>query len=139
MISLIRKKGSHPQTKKTLHWLQWTSISTTTKTALAKIMARNSTFSVGEVEGIMSDFSQYICDELLHGNSVEIQGLGKFMLKVRCNSCERVKDLNAEDATVNMVFVPDPEIKNRLNTESEFQIIVPRRVKKWKYANPAEE
>lgn len=133
MISLIRKKGSDPNKKKPLYWLQWTSISTTTKTALAKIMARNSTFSVGEVEGIMSDFSQYVCDELLSGNSVHIEGLGTFALKVKCKSSENVRQLSTEGAKVDIVFEPDGELKQRVQRESEFQIVEPRRTLAPKY------
>ena len=96
MITLLKKKGINPNTKEPLYWLQWTRIATVTKTALAKIMARSSTYSVGEVEGIMTDFSQHICDQLLDGNEVEIRGLGTFRLKVSCKSRSNAKELSAE-------------------------------------------
>ena len=81
MISLIKKKGTNPKTQQVIYYPQWTRVSTVTKTALAEILARGSTFSVGEVEGTMTDFAQHICDQLLAGNAVYIQGLGTFKLK----------------------------------------------------------
>lgn len=124
MISLIKKKGINPQTKETLYWLQWTRVSTVTKTASAKIMARGSTYSVGEVEGIMTDFSQHIFDQLLAGNAVYIQGLGTFKLKVSGQSKSRIEDVTSQGATITVVFEPDAELTQRLNAEREFQFVV---------------
>ncbi len=52
MISLIKKKGINPNTKEELYYPRWTRQSTVHETALAKRMARGSTFSVGEVNGV---------------------------------------------------------------------------------------
>ncbi len=70
MISLIKKKGINPQDKSTLYFPQWTRVSTVHETQLAKRMARGSTFSVGEINGVFADFPQSIIDELLNGNAV---------------------------------------------------------------------
>lgn len=123
MISLIKKKGINPQTRTTLYYPQWTRVSTTTKSTLAKIMARGSTFSTGEVEGIMTDFSQFICDELLSGNAVDIKGLGTFKLSVSGKAKEDVKEVTAQGALISVLFSPDLELTQRLNTEREFQFI----------------
>ena len=123
MISLIKKKGQNPQTKETLYYPQWTRIATTTKTKLAKIMARGSTFSVGEVEGTMTDFAQHICDELLAGNAVDIAGLGTFKLRVSGKSKEKIEDVTSQGATISVLFSPDEELTQRLNTEKEFQFV----------------
>lgn len=123
MISLIKKKGINPQTKETIFFPQWTRIATTTKTKLAKIMARGSTFSVGEVEGTMTDFAQHICDELLAGNAVYIAGLGVFKLKVSGKSKKKIEDVTSAGATIIVLFIPDEELTQRLNTEKEFQFI----------------
>ena len=123
MISLIKKKGQNPQTKETLYYPQWTRIATTTKTKLAKIMARGSTFSVGEVDGVMTDFAQYICDELLAGNAVDIAGLGTFKLRVSGKSKEKIEDVTSQGATISVLFTPDEELTQRLNTEKEFQFV----------------
>ena len=123
MISLIKRKGRNPQTGETLYFPRWTRVATTTKTALAKIMARGSTFSTGEVEGIMTDYSQFICDELLAGNAVDIKGLGTFKLKVSGESKKDIKDVTSQGAVIEVVFTPDSELTQRLNTEREFQFI----------------
>ena len=123
MISLIKKKGINPNTKGTLYFPQWTRVSTIRKTALAKIMARGSTFSVGEVDGMMTDFAQYICDQLLAGNAVDIEGLGTFKLKVSGKSKEKIEDVTSADATIAVLFNPDEELTQRLNTEKEFQFV----------------
>ena len=123
MISLVKKKGINPNTKETLYYPKWTRIATTTKTALAKIMARGSTFSVGEVEGTMTDFAQHICDELLAGNAVEISGLGTFKLKVSGKAREKIEDVTSQGATIAVLFDPDPELTQRMNAEREFQFV----------------
>ena len=123
MISLIKKKGANPQTKEVIYFPQWTRIATTTKTKLAKIMARGSTFSVGEVDGVMTDFAQYICDELLAGNAVDIAGLGTFKLRVSGKSKEKIEDVTSQGATISVLFTPDEELTQRLTTEKEFQFV----------------
>ena len=123
MISLIKKKGINPNTRETLYFPQWTRIATTTKKALAKIMARGSTFSVGEVEGTMTDFAQHICDELLAGNAVQIDGLGTFKLKVSGKARAKVEEVTSQGAQIAVTFEPDADLTQRLNTEREFQFV----------------
>ena len=123
MISLIKKKGINPKKGATLYFPQWTRVSTITKTALAEIMARGSTFSVGEVEGTMTDFAQHICDQLLAGNAVYIQGLGTYKLKVSGASKEKIEDVTSQGATVSVVFEPDEKLTLRLTIEREFQFV----------------
>lgn len=67
MINLIKKKGINPNTRQVLYFPQWTRVQTTDKKAMARRMARQTTFSVGEVEGLLTDISQFIADELLSG------------------------------------------------------------------------
>ena len=123
MISLIKKKGRNPQTNDPLYYLKWTRVSTITKTALAKIMARGSTFSVGEVDGVMTDFAQYICDQLLAGNAVDIEGLGTFKLSVSGQSKEKAEDVTSQGAVISVLFTPDADMTERLNSEAEFQFV----------------
>ena len=124
MINLIKKKGANPQTKEVIYFPQWTRVATTTKTRLAKIMARGSTFSVGEVDGVITDFAQYICDELLDGNAVEIQGLGTFKLRVSGKAKEKIEDVTSQGADISVLFTPDADLTLRLNSEKEFQFVV---------------
>ena len=123
MISLIKKKGANPQTKEVIYFLQWTRVSTVTETQLAKRMARGSTFSVGEINGVFSDFPQSIIDELLNGNAVKIDGLGTFKLKVSGKSQKEKKDVTSAGAKISVVFEPAAELNSRLNDEKEFRFV----------------
>ncbi len=123
MISLIKMKGMNPQTKGTIYFPKWTRMATVTKTALAKIMARGSTYSTGEVEGVMTDFAQHIFDQLLAGNDVQIDGLGTFKLKVSGKSAATAKAVTSAGATVGVVFTPEDTLTSRLNDEADFQFI----------------
>ena len=123
MISLIKMKGVNLQTKEIIYYPRWTRISTVTETQLAKRMARGSTFSVGEINGVFTDFPQSIIDELLNGNAVHITGLGTFKLKVSGKSQKEKKDVTSVGATINVVFEPDAELTSRLNDEREFRFV----------------
>ena len=123
MISLIKKKGINPQDKSTLYFPQWTRVSTITETQLAKRMARGSTFSVGEINGVFADFPQSIIDELLNGNAVKIDGLGTYKLKVSGKSQKEKKDVTSAGAKISVVFEPAAELLSRLNDEKEFRFV----------------
>jgi len=123
MISLIKKKGINPQDKSTLYFPQWTRVSTIRETQLAKRMARGSTFSVGEVNGVFADFPQSIVDELLNGNAVSIDGLGTFKLKVSGKSQTDIKLVTTAGCKISVVFEPAAELISRLNDEREFRFV----------------
>ena len=123
MISLIKMKGMNPQTKEVIYFPKWTRVSTVNETQLAKRMARGSTFSVGEVNGVFSDFPQSIIDELLNGNAVKIDGLGTFKLKVSGKSQKEKKDVTTAGAKISVVFEPAAELNSRLNDEKEFRFV----------------
>ena len=123
MISLIKMKGVNLQTKEIIYYPKWTRISTVTETQLAKRMARGSTFSVGEINGVFSDFPQSIIDELLNGNAVSIDGLGTFKLKVQGKSQKDKKLVTSAGAKITVLFDPAAELTSRLNDEREFRFV----------------
>lgn len=123
MINVIKKKGINPVTKEVLHWIQWTRVSTTGETALAKRMARGGTYSVGEASGVMLDFPQFIIDELLNGNAVSVAGLGTFKLKVSAKADADPEKVSTRGAKASVVFEPDAELAARLETEAEFKLV----------------
>ena len=123
MISLIKMKGVNLQTKESIYYPKWTRISTVTETQLAKRMARGSTFSVGEINGVFSDFPQSIIDELLNGNAVSIDGLGTFKLKVQGKSQKEKKLVTSAGCKISVVFDPAAELMSRLNDEKEFRFV----------------
>lgn len=86
-------------------------------------LARGSTFSVGEVNGVFSDFPQAIIDELLNGNAVEIAGLGTFKLKVSSKSRQKKEDVTTQGAKISVIFEPASELNSRLNDEREFRFV----------------
>ena len=123
MISLIKMKGLNLQTREYLYYPKWTRIATVTETQLAKRMARGSTFSVGEVNGVFADFPQSIIDELLNGNAVSIDGLGTFKLRVQGKSQKEKKLVTSQGAKISVVFEPADELTLRLNNEKEFRFV----------------
>ena len=123
MITLIKKKGTNPQDKSIIYFPQWTRVSTVNSTQLAKRMARGSTFSVGEINGVFNDFPHSIIDELLDGNAVEIAGLGTYKLKVSGKSQKEKKDVTSAGAKISVVFEPAAELLSRLNDEREFRFV----------------
>ncbi|MBO7069454.1 MAG: HU family DNA-binding protein [Bacteroidaceae bacterium] len=123
MISLIKMKGVNLQTKEIIYYPKWTRISTVNETQLSKRMARGSTFSVGEINGVFSDFPQSIIDELLDGNAVEIAGLGTFKLKVQGKSQKEKKLVTSVGAKIIVLFEPALELTSRLNNEKEFRFV----------------
>ena len=123
MISLIKMKGTNLQTKEIIYYPKWTRVSTVTETQLAKRMARGSTFSVGEINGVFADFPQSIIDELLNGNAVKIDGLGTFKLKVQGKSQKEKKLVTSAGAKISVVFEPAAELTSRLNDEKEFRFV----------------
>ena len=123
MISLIKMKGVNPQTKEVIYFPRWTRVSTVRETQLSKRMARGSTFSVGEINGVFADFPQSIIDELLNGNAVSIDGLGVFKLKVSGKSQKEKKDVTSAGAKISVVFEPAAELDSRLANESEFRFV----------------
>ena len=116
-------KGANLQTKETIYYPKWTRISTVTETQLAKRMARGSTFSVGEINGVFSDFPQSIIDELLDGNAVSIDGLGTFKLRVQGKSQPEKKLVTSAGAKITVLFEPAAELTSRLNDEKEFRFV----------------
>ena len=123
MINLIKKKGINPQTKSTLYFPQWTRIATVDELQLAKRMARGSTYSVGEVSGMMHDFPAQILDELLDGNAVRVSGLGIFKLRVSGKARADIKEVSSQGCSVTVTFDPDPDLTARLNSEREFRFV----------------
>ena len=123
MISLIKMKGLNLQTKELIYYPKWTRISTVNETQLAKRMARGSTFSVGEINGVFADFPQSIIDELLNGNAVSIDGLGTFKLRVQGKSQPEKKLVTSAGAKITVLFEPADELTSRLNDEKEFRFV----------------
>ena len=121
VINLIKKKGVNPQTKKTLFFPQWTRRSTDTAMELAEQMD-GSSFSQGEVTGVLIDFPKRILRSLMNGNAAKIPGLGTFKLKVTGKAQEKLEDVTAQGCTAQVVFEVDASLAAQLK-DAKFQFV----------------
>ena len=113
IINLIKKKGINPQTKQTLYFPQWTRRSTDTAMELAEEMV-GSTYSPGEITGMLIDFPKRLVRSLMNGNAAKLPGLGTFKLKVQGKAQAKVEDVTAAGCTVQVVFDVDPVLASQL-------------------------
>ena len=121
VINLIKKKGINPQTKTTIYFPQWTRRSTDTAMELAEQMD-GSTFSQGEITGMLVDFPKRILRSLLNGNAAKIPGLGTFKLKVSGKARENIDDVTAQGCTAQIVFDVDSVLAAQLK-DAHFQFV----------------
>lgn len=121
MINLIKKKGINPQTKTVLYFPQWTRRSTDTAMELAEEMD-GSSFSQGEVTGVLIDFPKRILRSLMNGNAAKIPGLGTFKLKVTGKAKASIDEVTAQGCKAQVVFDVDPVLASRLQ-DCKFQFV----------------
>ena len=122
VINLIKKKGINPQTKTTIYFPQWTRRSTDTAMELAEEMV-GSTYSPGEITGMLVDFPKRIVRSLLNGNAAKLPGLGTFKLKVQGKAQAKAEDVTSAGCTVQVVFDVDPLLAAQLK-DAKFQFVV---------------
>ena len=113
VINLIKKKGINPQTRQTIFYPKWTRRSTDTAMELAEEMV-GSTYSPGEITGMLVDFPKRIVRSLMNGNAAKLPGLGTFKLKVQGKAQAKVEDVTAAGCTVQVVFDVDPVLASQL-------------------------
>ena len=121
LINLIKKKGINPQTKQTLYFPQWTRRSTDTAMELAEEMV-GSTYSPGEITGMLVDFPKRIVRSLMNGNAAKLPGLGTFKLKVQGKAQAKAEDVTSAGCTVQVVFDVDPVLAAQLK-DAKFQFV----------------
>jgi len=121
VINLIKKKGVNPQTKATIYFPQWTRRSTDTAIELAEEMV-GSTYSPGEITGMLVDFPKRVIRSLMNGNAAKLPGLGTFKLKVQGKAKENIDDVTSAGCTVQVVFDVDPVLASQLK-DAKFQFV----------------
>ena len=121
VINLIKKKGINPQTRQTIFYPKWTRRSTDTAMELAEEMV-GSTYSPGEITGMLVDFPKRIVRSLMNGNAAKLPGLGTFKLKVQGKAQAKVEDVTAAGCTVQVVFDVDPVLAAQLK-DAKFQFV----------------
>ena len=63
---------------------------------IAQKMQDRSSLSVGDIKSVIQNFVEKMKEQLLEGKSVNIEGLGVFMLTARSKGAELAKDINAK-------------------------------------------
>ena len=121
VINLIKKKGINPQTKQTIFYPKWTRRSTDTAMELAEEMV-GSTYSPGEITGMLVDFPKRVIRSLMNGNAAKLPGLGTFKLKVQGKAQAKVEDVTSAGCTVQVVFDVDPVLASQLK-DAKFQFV----------------
>jgi predicted histone-like DNA-binding protein len=121
VINLIKKKGVNPQTKQTIFYPKWTRRSTDTAMELAEEMV-GSTYSPGEITGMLVDFPKRVIRSLMNGNAAKLPGLGTFKLKVTGKAQAKVEDVTSAGCTVQVVFDVDPVLASQLK-DAKFQFV----------------
>ena len=121
IINLIKKKGVNPLTKQVIFFPQWTRRSTDTAMELAEQMD-GSTYSQGEITGMLIDFPKRILRSLMNGNAAKIPGLGTFKLKVSGKAKANIEDVTVAGCRAQVVFDVDPVLAARL-ADAQFTFV----------------
>lgn len=121
IINLIKKKGVNPQTRQTIFYPKWTRRSTDTAMELAEEMV-GSTYSPGEITGMLVDFPKRLVRSLMNGNAAKLPGLGTFKLKVTGKAQAKAEDVTAAGCQVQVVFEVDPSLAAQLK-DAKFQFV----------------
>jgi predicted histone-like DNA-binding protein len=121
VINLIRKKGVNPQTRQTIFYPKWTRRSTDTAIELAEEMV-GSTYSPGEITGMLIDFPKRLVRSLMNGNAAKLPGLGTFKLKVTGKAHTKEEDVTSAGCQVQVVFEVDASLAAQLK-DAKFQFV----------------
>ena len=95
---------------------------------LAKhIKEHGSSFSKGTIYGVLQDAVECIVECLQGGYGVNLNGLGKFGISLKCSGVDMDEEFSAANITgVKVTFNPDSEMVNGLNTNAEFEYVATR-------------
>ena len=76
---------------------------------IAQKMQDRSSLSVGDIKSVIQNFVEKMKEQLLEGKSVNIEGLGVFMLTARSKGAELAKDINAKSVESCLLYTsPSP-------------------------------
>ena len=76
---------------------------------IAQKMQDRSSLSVGDIKSVIQNFVEKMKEQLLEGKSINIEGLGVFMLTARSKGAELAKDINAK--SVRIFFQANKELR----------------------------
>ena len=79
---------------------------------IAQKMQDRSSLSVGDIKSVIQNFVEKMKEQLLEGKSINIEGLGVFMLTARSKGAELSKDINAKSVdSVRIFFQANKELR----------------------------
>lgn len=79
---------------------------------IAQKMQDRSSLSVGDIKSVIQNFVEKMKEQLLEGKSINIEGLGVFMLTTRSKGAELAKDINAKSVdSVRIFFQANKELR----------------------------
>lgn len=79
---------------------------------LAQKMRDRSSLSVGDIKSVIQNFVDKLKEQLLEGKSINIEGLGVFMLAARSKGEDLAKDISAKSVdSVRIFFQANKELK----------------------------
>ena len=79
---------------------------------IAQKMQDRSSLSIGDIKSVIQNFVEKMKEQLLEGKSVNIEGLGVFMLTARSKGAELAKDINAKSVdSVRIFFQANKELR----------------------------
>mgnify|MGYP000724485472 CR=1 FL=1 len=79
---------------------------------IAQKMQDRSSLSIGDIKSTMQNFVEKLKEQLLEGKSVNIEGLGVFMLAARSKGADLAKDITAKSVeSVRIFFQANKELK----------------------------
>ena len=79
---------------------------------LAEKMRDRSSLSVGDIKSVIQNFVDKMKEQLLEGKSVNIEGLGVFMLTARSKGADLAKDITAKSVeSVRIFFQANKELR----------------------------
>ena len=81
-----------------------------------------STYSPGEITGMLVDFPKRIVRSLMNGNAARLPGLGTFKLKVQGKAKADIDDVTSAGCTVQVVFDVDPVLASQMK-DAKFQFV----------------
>lgn len=85
--------------------------------SLAEQMSDASTFTYGDVKGMIENLTLLVAETLKRGNTVTIDGLGTFSVTAQPNrDVEEPSKIRAESIKLKSIgFKPSPKLKDRLS------------------------
>ena len=81
-----------------------------------------STYSPGEITGMLIDFPKRLVRSLMNGNAAKLPGLGTFKLKVTGKAQTKEEDVTSAGCQVQVVFEVDASLAAQLK-DAKFQFV----------------